>query len=53
MSSGHTTRDTWISRLIAFIEQPEVIEKILTRLGLWSAQAHSPPGGVATGLIAA
>ena len=45
--------------LIAFIEQPEVIEKILTHLGLWPAQAHSPPAGVpvavfpATGRIAA
>ena len=29
--------------LIAFIEQPEVIEKILTHLGLWPAPAHSPP----------
>jgi len=44
---------------IAFIEQPEVIEKILTHLGLWPAPAHSPPAGVpvaispATGLIAA
>jgi hypothetical protein len=40
-------------RIIAFIEQPEVIEKILTHLGLRPAQAHSPPAGVATGLIAA
>jgi hypothetical protein len=46
-------------RIIAFIEQPEVIEKILTHLGLWPAQAHSPPAGVpvavspATGRIAA
>jgi hypothetical protein len=30
-------------RLIACIEQPEVIEKILTHLGLWPAPAHSPP----------
>ena len=30
-------------RIIAFIEQPEVIEKILTHLGLWPAPAHSPP----------
>jgi hypothetical protein len=30
-------------RIIAFIEQAEVIEKILTRLGLWPAPAHSPP----------
>jgi len=54
-------------RIIAFIEQPEVIEKILTHLGLcsalsWSkgpASAHSPPAGVpvapfpATGRLAA
>jgi hypothetical protein len=30
-------------RIIAFIEQPAVIEKILTRLGMWWASAHSPP----------
>jgi hypothetical protein len=30
-------------RIIAFIEQPEVIAKILTHLGLWPACAHSPP----------
>ena len=30
-------------RILAFIEQPEVIEKILTRLGLWPAPAHNPP----------
>ena len=46
-------------RLLAFIEQPEVIEKILTHLGVWPAHLHSPPAGVpvaispATGLIAA
>jgi len=40
-------------RIIAFIEQPEVIEKILTHLGLWPAQAHSPPARGARGLIAA
>jgi len=27
---------------LAFIESPEVIEKILTHLGLWPAPAHSP-----------
>jgi hypothetical protein len=32
-------------RIIAFIEQPAVIEKILTHLGLWPARAHSPPAG--------
>jgi hypothetical protein len=46
-------------RIIALIEQPEVIEKILTHLGLWPASAHSPPAGVpvapfpATGRLAA
>jgi hypothetical protein len=30
-------------RIIAFIEQPAVIEKILRHLGLWPAPAHSPP----------
>jgi hypothetical protein len=30
-------------RVIAFIEQSEVIEKILTHLALWPAPAHSPP----------
>jgi hypothetical protein len=30
-------------RIISFIEQPEVIAKILTHLGLWPAPAHSPP----------
>jgi hypothetical protein len=32
-------------RIIAFIEQPEVIAKILTHLGIWPAPAHSPPAG--------
>ena len=46
-------------RIIACIEQPEVIEKIRTHLGLWPTHIHSPPAGVpvaifpATGLIAA
>jgi hypothetical protein len=31
--------------LIAFIEQAEVIEKILTHLGFRPAPAHSPPAG--------
>jgi len=30
-------------RIIAFFDQPEVIEKILTHLGLWPAHAHGPP----------
>jgi len=30
-------------RIIAFIETPDVIEKILAHLGLWPAPAHSPP----------
>ena len=29
-------------RIIAPIEQSEVIEKILTHLGLWPAHIHSP-----------
>lgn len=46
-------------RILAFIEQPEVIAKILMHLGLWLAHVHSPPAGVpvaispATGLLAA
>jgi len=32
-------------RIIAFIEQPAVIEKILTHLALWPARAHSPSAG--------
>ena len=32
-------------RIIAYIEEPEVIEKILTHLGLSPAYAHSPPAG--------
>jgi hypothetical protein len=32
-------------RIIAFLEQPDVIAKILTHLGLWPAPAHSPPAG--------
>ena len=34
------------TRIIAFIEQRDVIEKILTRLGLWPVQAHRPPVAV-------
>jgi hypothetical protein len=30
-------------RILACIEQPAVIEKSLTHLGLWTTQAHSPP----------
>ncbi len=30
-------------RIIAFIEQPAVIEKILRHLALWPGPAHSPP----------
>jgi hypothetical protein len=46
-------------RIIGFIEQPAVIEKILTHPGLWPTHIHSPPAGVpvaifpATGLITA
>ena len=34
-------------RIIAIIDQAAVIEKILTHLGLWPAQAHSPPESIA------
>ncbi|MEC4668603.1 MAG: IS91 family transposase, partial [Nitrospirota bacterium] len=30
-------------RIIAFIDQPDVIEKILTHLGLWPHPSHAPP----------
>lgn len=30
-------------RIIAFTEQPEAIEKILSHLGLWPTRVHSPP----------
>jgi hypothetical protein len=30
-------------RIIAVIEQPHVIEKILTHLGLWPSRVHAPP----------
>lgn len=44
---------------ITALEQPEVIEKTLTHLGLWPIHIHSPPAGVpvavfpSTGRIAA
>ncbi len=31
--------------IIAFIDQPDVIEKILHHLGLWPAPSHAPPDG--------
>jgi putative transposase/transposase-like zinc-binding protein len=52
-------RCTGPMRIIAFIEQPEVIEKILTHVGLCPTHIHSPPAGTpvavfpATGRIAA
>ncbi len=30
-------------QILAFIDQTEVIEKILTHLGLWPYPAHAPP----------
>ena len=30
-------------RIIAFLDQPEVIEKILSHLGPWPGSAHGPP----------
>jgi len=35
------------TRIIAFIDQPDVIEKILTDIGLWPARAHGPPEAAA------
>ena len=32
-------------RIIAFIDPPAVIEKILRHLGLWPHPAHAPPDG--------
>jgi len=32
-------------RIIAFLEQPQVIEQIRTHLGLWPAPAHGPLAG--------
>jgi hypothetical protein len=32
-------------RIIAFIDQPDVIEKILTHLSLWPYFSHAPPPG--------
>ncbi len=37
------TRCGGTMRSIAFIDQPDVIEKILTHLGRWSHPAHGPP----------
>ncbi len=34
-----------VMRIIAFIDQPDVIEKILTHLGLWPHPSHAPPAG--------
>ena len=33
-------------RIISFIDQPEVIKKILQHLGLWE-ESHAPPDNVA------
>jgi len=30
-------------RILAFIEQPEIIKKILKHLGLWERKARPPP----------
>jgi hypothetical protein len=32
-----------VMRIMALIDRPEVIEKILTHLGLWPYPAHSSP----------
>jgi hypothetical protein len=34
-------------RIIAFIDQPAVIEKILSPLGLWPGSSQSPPEAAA------
>ncbi len=34
-------------RIIAFIDQATVVEKILTNLGLWLTHSHSPPESLA------
>ena len=36
-----------VGPFLACIEQREVIEKILTHLGLWPTPAHSPPESMA------
>jgi hypothetical protein len=36
-----------VNALPAFIERAEVIEKILTHLGLSPAHSHRPPGSIA------
>ncbi len=35
-------------RVISFIEQPEIIEKILKHLDLWETRNHDPPTRKAT-----
>ena len=35
-------------RIISFIDQPEVIKKILQHLGLWE-KSHAPPGRMFAG----
>jgi hypothetical protein len=32
---------------VAFIEDPAIIEKILTHFGIWPVQARSPPAALA------
>jgi hypothetical protein len=50
---------TGVTRILAFVEQAEVMEKILTHLGLWPTHTHSPSAGApvavfpATGRVAA
>jgi hypothetical protein len=38
-------------RIIALIDQPEVIEKILTHLELWPYAPHAPPSSAVAKLI--
>jgi len=32
-------------RIIAFVDESAIIEKILTHLDLWLARSHNPPAG--------
>jgi hypothetical protein len=34
-----------VMKIISFIEDKDVIEKILRHLGLWKSQNHDPPAG--------
>lgn len=38
-------------RMLALIDQPDVIEKILTHLELWAYARHAPPSSAVAYLI--